>query len=302
MTARDILAHFHAFADTVDPPIDLGGTSDRIIMGDGDRDVRKVMVTWMSSTAAVRAAAERGFDLLVTHEATLWGPEPDILDRSEPSVSEVRRPGETVADTVITWAPGTPSWETALAKRRYIESTGVVILRLHDVWDRFPDLGIPWSWARFLGLGDRPVRIAGGDRAEHRYDIEPVSFDELARRVAARTARLGEPVVSVVGDGGRRVSRIGVGTGCGTNVSKYLAIGCDAGIVCDDMWEIRCFLDVGFARERGFPVIRVNHGTAEDPGMASLAGYLGRTFPSLEVEHLPHGNFYRMVGAGGRPA
>jgi hypothetical protein len=158
-----------------------------------------------------------------------------------------------------------------------------------------PDIGIPWSWARFLGLGESPARIAGGDRAEHRYDIAPVTFDAFAKHVAARTALLGEPVVSVCGDGARVVSRIGVGTGCGTNIYKFLDIGCDAGIVCDDMWEVRCFLDLAFARDAGFPVIKVNHGTAEDPGMVSLADYLRRTFPSLAVEHFPHGNFFRMV-------
>jgi putative NIF3 family GTP cyclohydrolase 1 type 2 len=297
MTAREILAHFHSLAGTVEPPIDLRVTADRVVLGDPDRPVKRVLVTWMSSTEAVRAAVDGSFDMLVTHEATLWGPEPDILDRREPDVSEVRRPGETKVDTIITWAPGTLRWEKALEKRRYIEGTGVVVMRMHDLWDRLPGVGIPWSWARFLGLGETPVRVSGGDRAEHRYDIAPLALDELARRVAARTATLGEPVVSVVGDGKRTVSRVGVGTGCGTNIYKYLDIGCDVGIVCDDMWEVRCFLDVAFARDAGFPIIKVNHGTAEDPGMVSLTAYMRRTFPGLAaVEYLRHGNFYRMVG------
>jgi len=41
-------------------------------------------------------------------------------------------------------------------------------------------VGIPWAWARHLGLGDAPARI-GADGYQHRYDIDPATLDELAR-------------------------------------------------------------------------------------------------------------------------
>lgn len=43
-------------------------------------------------------------------------------------------------------------------------------------------------------------------------------------------------------------------------------------------------------------MIRVNHGTSEEPGMVALARYIRETFGSLRVEHLPHGSTFRLVG------
>ncbi len=44
------------------------------------------------------------------------------------------------------------------------------------------------------------------------------------------------------------------------------------------------------------PIIRVNHGTSEEPGMVTLTQYVNDTFPGVEAEHLPHGACFRLVG------
>ena len=129
---------------------------------------------------------------------------------------------------------------------------------------------------------------------QHRYDIAPTPLDEFAARVAWRAAALGEPFVQVVGDGGQPVSRIGIGTGCGCDIRTFQAMGCDASIVCDDgscYWSV-----IQRAADEGHPVIRVNHGTSEEPGMVTLTDYLNRHLPGLAAEHLPHGSSFRLVG------
>ncbi len=68
LTASTILNHFLSVAPWVDPE----QTVDRIIVGDPEREVSRVLVTWMSTFDAVRAAAERGCQLIVTHEPTFW--------------------------------------------------------------------------------------------------------------------------------------------------------------------------------------------------------------------------------------
>lgn len=104
-------------AKETDPPVNIEQTCDRIVCGDPEKEVHRLLVTWMSTTKAVQWAATRGYDMLITHEATLWGPEIDILSQPVATVSEVRRPGETRIDTVIRWEPGTYKWEKALEKK-----------------------------------------------------------------------------------------------------------------------------------------------------------------------------------------
>ena len=263
MNATDIFNHFMAKADWVDPAT----TVDGVIVGDPKREIGHAVVTWISSFDAVREAVRRGAELLITHEPTFW----------------------THRDELTQWQ----KTELFAKKKGYIEEHGLVILRNHDVWDVFPELGIPWAWARFLELGDQPA--ARDHRGyQHRYDIEPVSVDELAERIAAKTATIGEPTVHVIGDGAQIVSRVGTGTGCGCDTHTYVEMGCDVSVVCDD--GVHYWGQIQYAQDLGHPVIRVNHGTSEEPGMMTLTQYVAETFPTLKVGHLPHPCFYRQIG------
>lgn len=266
MKVSEIREHFLSRADWVDPE----KTVDRVIVGDPDKEVRRVLVTWISSFQACRVAVKRKFDLLVTHEPTFWDHwdyrgNPQDLGKSE----------------------------LATAKKRFIEENGLVILRNHDVWDRFPQFGIPWAWARYLELGDRPTGF-GHDGYQHRYDIQPTTLDALAVRVAAKSAALGEPVVQVVGEPERMVSHVGINTGCAGNLEIYEQMGCDVSIVADDgscYWR-----DIQKAADNGQALIRVNHGTCEEPGMVTLTRYLNENLHGVTAEHLPHGSCFRLVG------
>jgi len=42
----------------------------------------------------------------------------------------------------------------------------------------------------------------------------------------------------------------------------------------------------------------VNHGTSEEPGMATLTEYINANLAGLRAEHLPHGSTFRLVAAG----
>ncbi|NLG27651.1 MAG: hypothetical protein GX557_07045 [Chloroflexi bacterium] len=262
MKASEMREFLVAQGDWLDPDT----TVDRIIIGDPDKEVRRVLVTWVSSFAAVQRAVEGGYDLLVTHEPTFW-----------------RHANEQQAFE---------SSELARRKRDYILEHGLVILRCHDLWDEFPEIGIPWAWGRFLGLGPRPVAF-GDDGYQQRYDIAPVTLDSFAREMARRTATIGEPAVQVVGCGSQIVSKVGVGTGCGCSIGIFQEMGCDLSIVCDDgsvYWE-----GIQRAQDGGHAVIRVNHGTSEEPGMVTLTAYLNRSLP-VHADHLPHGATFRLVG------
>jgi putative NIF3 family GTP cyclohydrolase 1 type 2 len=263
MRVSEILEHFLSRADWVD----RATTVDRVIAGEAEADVDRCMVTWMPSSAALRCMVDRDIRLLICHEPTLWNHSDERRTEDQPGSRE---------------------------KLAYIQEHGIVILRNHDCWDRWPDVGIPWSWAQFLGFGDQPKTISP-KRYQHRYDIAPLSLETLARRVAERCGSLGEPLVQVTGEASRMVSKIGIGTGCACDISTYRQMGCDCSIVCDDG---SCYwAGIQRADDLGHPVIRVNHGTAEEPGMVTLTKYINDHLQGLQAEHLPHGSTFRLVGA-----
>ena len=261
MKVNDVPEHFLSRADWVGRE----QTVDRVIIGDGNKDVGECVVTWIPSLAAIRAVVGQGTELLVCHEPTFWN------HRDQPTEDK----------------PG--FWD----KLRLIETHDLVIVRIHDCWDRWPEIGIPWAWAKALGLEGRPAAV-GGNGYEHRYDIEPAPFGEFAKRVAGRTAALGQPMVEVTGDPDGPVSKIGIGTGCGTRVAAYLEMGCDCFVLCDDgtsYWQ-----DVQHAEDLGIPTITVNHATSEEPGMVTLAQYINECVDGLAAAHLPQGCRFALVG------
>ena len=263
MKVRDILGHFLSRADWIERKT----TVDRVIAGDADTDVTRCVVSWMPNFQALRHVVERGIHLLVCHEPTFWNHSHDRPTTDDPESQE---------------------------KLAYIQDHGIVILRNHDCWDGWPDVGIPWAWADFLELGNQPKTVSPNGGYQHRYDIEPVPLEAFARRVAKRCANLGESLVQVTGNVSQSVSRIGIGTGCACDISIYREMDCDCSIVCDDG---SCYWS-GIQRAEDFahPVIRVNHGTSEEPGMATLTRYINDHLEGVRAEHLPHGSTFQLIG------
>jgi len=263
MKAGEILEHFLSCAEWVDRRT----TVDRIIAGDPETEVDRCLVTWISSFGALRETVNRGFRLLICHEPTFWNHRDDCAN-DDPRAQE---------------------------KLRFVNDNGIVILRNHDCWDRWPDVGIPWAWARFLDLQGAP-KVIGAKGYQHRYDVNPVPLKVFARQVAKRCASIGEPLVQVTGNLSQPVSRIGIGTGCGCAIGTYQDMGCDCSVVCDDG---SCYwADIQRAQDFSHPVIRVNHGTSEEPGMITMTDYITEHLEGVRAEHLPHGSTFRLVDAG----
>jgi len=264
MNALDIRNHLWEICDWVDPE----KTVDRVITGDGEKEISNAIVTWISSFDAVREAARRGADLLITHEPTFY---------------RHCREHEQFPDDAL-----------AREKNSFIKNAGLTVLRIHDSWDRFPEVGIPFAWAKFLGLEGPPVET-GWDGYLHAYDIKQTTAIEFAERIAKRTGTIGEPVIQFSGDPSAPVTRVGIGTGCACDPVIYREMGCDLHVVTDD--GVSYWGPIQRSLDEGFPVVRVNHGTSEEPGMVTLTEYLNKTFPDATFKHLPHKPFYRAVGA-----
>lgn len=241
-------------------------TVDTIKAGDPSTEVRGIAVGWMSYTWAIEEAIASGCNVFVTHEPTYFdhyddNPELDAL-------------------------PG------VRAKRAFIEETGIVILRCHDVWDQLPEMGIGDSWGRWLGLTD-PV---AGDRFLRVYRVTPRSALDFARQVARRVAPLGQDTVHLAGPADRIVERIVTGTGAITPFPEMLIrFDADLAVTTDD--GTHYWRDAGLAIDLGRPVIVVHHPVSEEPGVASLARHLSSAFPGLPVRHIEQSCMYREVRA-----
>jgi putative NIF3 family GTP cyclohydrolase 1 type 2 len=242
--------------------VDWNATVDTFKAGDPGSEVKGIAVAWMSLQWALEKAHAAGCNLFVTHEPTFY----DHWDRDQ-SVFE---------------------HEHARRKRAFLERTGMVVYRCHDVWDVMPELGIVDSWGRGLALGGRVVATAKFYAVHER---EPLTVAALAEHVARQVRPLGQDHVDVLGDPNKVVSRVGVGTGAITNVVQMARLGADALIVTDD--GIHFWQGGSWALDAGLPLLVVNHATAEEWGMRALAGYLSEQFPGVPVQHIPQGCMYR---------
>lgn len=237
---------------------------DTFKAGDPQIEVRGIAVGWMSYTWALEKALELGCNLFITHEPTFF----DHLDKDQ----EVFR------------LPG------AVAKREFLVSSGLVVLRCHDLWDLMPEIGIPDSWGRFLGLGD-PVRSARYVRA---YGVAPQPAEKFASFLAGRLAPLGQPGVQLLGRGEKRITSVALGTGAITPVLEMVTgLNVDAVIATDD--GIDYWRDGALAIDLDIPIFVVNHPVSELAGVEALAAHLQLAFSGIPVHHIPQTCMYTLV-------
>lgn len=236
------------------PWVDPNHTVDNVLAGDPNREIHVVGVGWFPAIHNLRAAHELGCDLFVTHEPLFWDH----------------------------WAKGQfKGVEPSLTKQRFLDETGMVVLRAHDSWDNWPKIGIRDSWAKGLGLTNFIAEDA--TRWHAVYHIQETTLEEFAKYIASRIAVLGEDSVRVLGDPQMQVSRPSVGVGCGGPDKDMVDAGSDVLIVCDDgaaYWRTRERLV-----ELGVAVVVVEHGTSEMWGIENLARHIGETFPALQVHY-----------------
>ena len=235
------------------PWVNVEKTVDTVKCGDPDRPVRKAGAAWFSSIWDIRKAIQAECDLLIVHEPTFW----------EHSAAEKQ------------WRSRGPG----IIKSKELEESGLVILRAHDTWDNWPEIGIRDSWAEYLGFTKR-LREGSSLRWTAVYEIPEMTLQGFAQQIADRIRPLGEDSVQVIGDADMRVSRPAVGVGCAVPDQEMVEFGADVLVMCYDgasYWRSRERL-----AEMGVGIVTVEHGTSEMPGLMSLREHLAEQFPSVE--------------------
>ncbi|MCL2378621.1 MAG: Nif3-like dinuclear metal center hexameric protein [Defluviitaleaceae bacterium] len=260
MKAKDLLNYFLDKATWVN----RDNTVDEIIIGDPEKNIKKLLVVWQPSITSIKHAIKFEYDAIMTHEPTFYchGNELRHID--------------SLCDNSATK-------KMAMEKKRLIEDSGLVIIRNHDIWDRFPDYGIPSAWAKHLGLSDYPKTTAN-DGMQCMFEVPPVSVYEFAKKLA-NNGNINPREIQIFGEKDRLMSKVGIGTGCICEIDYYAKMNCDLFIMCDDgasFWS-----EISLANDMDIPVIRVFHATSEEMGMDFMAKYMNEHFSHIQTDYFP---------------
>jgi putative NIF3 family GTP cyclohydrolase 1 type 2 len=272
LTAGDIQRYLRSLYEVKEP------SCDQIIVGDANRPVTKLATTWMGYWRTCKKAVDAGVNTLVVHEPTFYS-HWDLGDQS----ARYRR--DKLAETAYE--------KTIAEKRKWIEDNGLTIIRCHDVLDRVAEIGIPFALGQALGFAN--TDIVRSRPCYNVYAIEPRPASEVARHIAARLAAFRQPGVAFYGDEDRTIKTVGVGTGCICDPVQFASLNPDLFIAIDD--SVNTWIQTTYAEDSGHPLVIINHGASEEPGMKLLAGHLSEAFPNVPCEHIGDGCSFKWFPA-----
>jgi putative NIF3 family GTP cyclohydrolase 1 type 2 len=270
-TAEDINRYLRSLIEVDEPSV------DRIIIGDPGTPVKKIGTAWMPYWKTCRQAVQDGVNVLVVHEPTFythWDLEAREWNQDENKAIVQQR-----------------YLEQRDEKASWIRERGLVIIRCHDVWDKIPDIGIPYAFGRALGFSDDD--IIRRETYYNVYQAGPAPAIEIARTIASKLRMAGQPGVAFYGDEKHTVRSVGVGTGCICNPRRFMHLEPDLYIAIDD--AISTWTETTYAEDTGKPLVVVNHGTSEEFGIRLLSEHLSAAFREYEVIHYKQGCTYRWI-------
>lgn len=270
-TADDVNKYLRSLIEVEEPSV------DKIIIGDPSTPVNKIGTAWMPYWKTCKQAVQEGVNVLIVHEPTFYA----HRDLEAEEWINIGSP-----------SPGQQKYlELREDKARWIRENGLVIIRCHDVWDKFPEIGIPYAFGQALGFSNEA--IIRREMFYNVYQTDAVPALEMAKRIAAKLNIAGQPGVAFYGDENQTVRSVGVGTGCICDPMKYMQLDPDLYIAIDD--TVRTWIQTTYAEDTGKPLVVVNHGTSEEFGMQFLSKHLSATFQDLKVIHYKQGCTYRWI-------
>jgi len=274
MTAGELNEYLRSLVEVDEPSV------DKIIIGDPGTVVRKIGTAWMPFWHTLKEARSKGVNTMVVHEPTFY---------THRDLEETKWDWHAAPDPARS-----VYMEQVEEKKKWILENEMVIIRCHDVLDKIKGYGIPFAFGRGLGFGDSDLIRSRTYYNVYRIGEQPAGG--VARMVAEKLSRVGQPGVAFYGDPGFPVRSVGLGTGCICDPMNYMDLEMDLAIAIDD--SVSTWVQTTFAEDSGRPLIVVNHGTSEEFGMRELSEQLGRSMEGHEVLHFPGGCSYRWITPG----
>ena len=253
----------HQFLAHEAPPHTPEEEVDGIMAGDPDAEISGIAVTWLPNVDVLERAANSGLNFVIAHEPVFYH-HPYFY----PYGDERHVPALDLPEKLAT-PPGQ-------RKQRLIADNNLVVYRLHDGWDQFPEFGMGYALARALGWSD--VQIS----PDYIYSPPEAPLRQIAAHIAAR---LGKSGIRYIGDPDLQVRRISLDWGSPGAIDIVMRAkkhGCDAALT----GEVVEWRDLEFARDSGVALITGGHCATETPGMRACCDWLKSRLPDMRIEYV----------------
>ena len=239
-------------------------TRDVVLFGETDKEITNVGVCWILTDKAIDQAIKHNINFVVTHENCFYFE----------STHQYRL-----------------LLESRIRKQERLKQHDITVYRSHDVWDYVAGVGNLDSFKNALQLDFQP-RSVNEKYSVAYFDKRPVK--ELAQRVAKALSVFGQSHAEVLGDPLTMVGSLAIGIGAACNVFdmlKYPNVDCI--LVSDDG---ACnWVEHQYCLDNNIALIIVHHSINEILGMNSMAAYLQKAFPKLDISYLDEGFEYHVV-------
>ena len=255
MKAYEIMNELFAWA-----PGDYSRTCDTLKAGSPETEVTKIAVCCFNTPKVIRAAAEWGAQLLITHEPTYY----DHWD------NECTLP-------------------VGIAKRKLIESTGMAVYRYHDHPHMAPADLICEGEIKALGLGGKITEVTGFGVTHFELD-EPIT----PRQLAAHIEKVFDIAhVRICGTTDKPCTKLVMAWGTPGGMMEEMAGDGEiilTGEACE--WQLAEYArdadELGFTKA----LLILGHCGSERDGMNHIAGLIQNRFPEIEVKYFKSEEVY----------
>ena len=264
-------------------PIDAITSRDQVLHGNAGCECTGIVTTIYASPAVIRAAVERGANLIISHETCYWC-----------------HGGKT------DWLADDPSYK---AKSSLLDEFGITVWRCHDyIHSGVPVVpggtyvgGIFYGLARKLGWD----RCSSSDFYRGVYEIPETTLDDLARSLVKTLGLNGARIVGASETPVRRIRIPGHAFG-GNGDDHLITENRQLDVDCELFLELVDFTIASYIRDsselaRNKCAITLGHFDTEEPGMEHMAQWLPKALGdegcSLRVSYVQAGGFSRYLTA-----
>lgn len=270
MTVKDIIDEM--IQKTGLKPLPQDRTCDRLVAGNYDMEVTKIVTTFMATVEVIREAADIGANFIITHEPTWF----------------------TGMDTTE-WLEKDPVY---LQKKRLLEENGIAVWRFHDHMHMGSEDGIYRGFEKEFGWDIYKMAEVEGSELNHFgacYCIPEISLKNLCLLFKDQ---LDMDVVQIVGNPDMPVSRVGVLVGGGS-----LGLGLEERpmvlmkernldlVICGDIteWTISAYVRDAAALGMNKGMLVLGHERSEEWGMKYLGDWMHSITADVEIVFLDAG-------------
>lgn len=242
---------------------------DTLKFGQPQSEVKGIAVTFMATQQVLEQAYQLGANFVITHEGSFF---------SHQDCTELSK----VQDPVY------------VAKKKFIDETGMAIYRFHDHWHRYQPDGIMEGLIRTLGWEEN---VTENLPAATLVTIPPMTVGQLGEYIKKN---LGINYVRVVGNLSMTCSRIGLLAGYrgGGNLAlpMFGLYNLDLLIYGEGPeWETPEYVRDAAHQGKSNALIVLGHLESEEPGMMLLADRLRMLYPLIPVHYIPSGSVFRLL-------